>query len=219
MVQHSSSPNDRSSRRNLFPVEDNDENMSCCSDDDETVVILQQGDDGSGVASSSTTAPLFHDPNLIIETPNAINTRMVASTTGGDDPTINRGNNNNNNYNPMNNPSFRHLSAITTAMGPPLWISSLGVDGTIGGEVSTIDEEERLIVIREKLKESYAKSCQKFLLLCLVPTILLSIVIWSLLVDLGGCTSDDITTCRRERRVFINAYTARCICQSVLNGL
>ena len=80
--------------------------------------------------------------------------------------------------------------------------------------ISGLDEEGRLAVIRNNLRDSYSHSCRKFLLLCLVPTVLLGVVAWSLLGDLGDCHVDDMTTCARERRVFVNAYTARCICQS-----
>ncbi len=115
-----------------------------------------------------------------------------------------------NNHNPIVN----NINNANNGIGGGVWNADAPL-WALGPIDSETQMEERLEIILGKLKDLQMQSCRQFFLLCLVPTILMSVVIWAIIADLGHCGNDDLTTCSRERRTFINAYTSRCICRAI----
>lgn len=83
----------------------------------------------------------------------------------------------------------------------------------------TLNEEEiqhRRETIRTEIERMQRSNFIHFVVLCLVPTSLLLIVIAAILSEDGECGVEDrLTSCEREPRKFVNAYTTRCICEAV----
>lgn len=64
------------------------------------------------------------------------------------------------------------------------------------------------------LPSLYYFSFIHFMILCLIPTSLLFIVIATVLGEDEECESA-ATTCEKEARTFINAFTTRCVCDAI----
>jgi len=75
-------------------------------------------------------------------------------------------------------------------------------------------EERRRNVLLGELRRVQRASFIHFLLLCLIPTALLIIVIATVVGEEEDCESD-ATFCELEPRTFINAFTTRCVCDSI----
>jgi hypothetical protein len=75
-------------------------------------------------------------------------------------------------------------------------------------------EERRRNVLLRELQRVQRASFIHFLILCLIPTSLLFIVIATVLGEEEVCGSD-ATTCEKEPRTFINAFTTRCVCEAI----
>ena len=69
------------------------------------------------------------------------------------------------------------------------------------------------ILLRE-LHRVQRASFIHFMILCLIPTSLLFIVIATVLGEDQECESA-ATTCEKEDRTFINAFTTRCVCDAI----
>jgi hypothetical protein len=97
-----------------------------------------------------------------------------------------------------------------------------GADNTFGEPVNAqwadqdspeMEERRRNVLLRE-LQRVQRASFIHFLILCLIPTSLLFIVIATVLGEVEECESE-ATTCAREARTFINAFTTRCVCDAI----
>jgi hypothetical protein len=75
-------------------------------------------------------------------------------------------------------------------------------------------EERRRTVLLGELKRVQRASFIHFVLLCLIPTALLIIVIATVVGDEDACESE-ATFCELEPRTFVNAFTTRCVCDSI----
>jgi hypothetical protein len=75
-------------------------------------------------------------------------------------------------------------------------------------------EERRRTVLLGELKRVQRASFIHFMLLCLIPTALLIIVVATVLGDEDACESE-ATFCELEARTFVNAFTTRCVCDSI----
>ena len=75
-------------------------------------------------------------------------------------------------------------------------------------------EQRRRNVLLRELQRVQRASFIHFVLLCLIPTSLLFIVVATVFGEEEDCTSV-ATTCAKEPRTFINAFTTRCICDAV----
>lgn len=75
-------------------------------------------------------------------------------------------------------------------------------------------EERRRNVLLRELQRVQRASFIHFVLLCLIPTSLLFIVVATVLGEDESCESD-ATSCAKEARTFINAFTTRCICEAI----
>lgn len=76
-------------------------------------------------------------------------------------------------------------------------------------------EERRRNVLLRELQRVQRASFIHFLILCLIPTSLLFIVIATVLGEDEECESV-ATTCEKEARTFINAFTTRCVCEAIV---
>ena len=83
----------------------------------------------------------------------------------------------------------------------------------------TLNETEiqtRRETIRIEIERMQRSNFIHFVILCLVPTSLLLIVIAAILSEDGECEVEGgLTSCEREERTFVNAFTTRCICEAV----
>ena len=75
-------------------------------------------------------------------------------------------------------------------------------------------EERRRNVLLRELQRVQRASFIHFMILCLIPTSLLFIVIATVLGEDEECLSE-ATTCEKEDRTFINAFTTRCVCDAI----
>lgn len=75
-------------------------------------------------------------------------------------------------------------------------------------------EERRRNVLLRELQRVQRASFIHFMILCLIPTSLLFIVIATVLGEDEDCESL-ATTCEKEARTFINAFTTRCVCDAI----
>lgn len=75
-------------------------------------------------------------------------------------------------------------------------------------------EERRRNVLLRELQRVQRASFIHFMILCLIPTSLLFIVIATVLGEDQECESA-ATTCEKEARTFINAFTTRCVCDAI----
>ncbi|KAG7346870.1 hypothetical protein IV203_005939 [Nitzschia inconspicua] len=85
--------------------------------------------------------------------------------------------------------------------------------GWIDQDSPEIQERRRNVLLRE-LQRVQRASFIHFLILCLIPTSLLFIVIATVLGEDEDCEST-ATTCAKEPRTFINAFTTRCVCDAI----
>ena len=76
-----------------------------------------------------------------------------------------------------------------------------------------MQERRRNVLLRE-LQRVQRASFIHFMILCLIPTSLLFIVIATVLGEDEECQSV-ATTCEKEPRTFINAFTTRCVCDAI----
>jgi hypothetical protein len=76
-------------------------------------------------------------------------------------------------------------------------------------------EERRRLVLLAELRRVQRASCIHFALLCLIPIILLLIVAVAVASDDEHCDESDIIVCTLESRTFLNAFTTRCVCESI----
>ena len=76
-----------------------------------------------------------------------------------------------------------------------------------------MEERRRNILLRE-LQRVQRISFIHFSLLCLIPTTLLIIVVASVVRGNEDCNTL-ATTCVKEARTFMNAFTTRCICDAI----
>jgi len=88
--------------------------------------------------------------------------------------------------------------------------------GGVGAPWSSSEEEDALRrdAMRREVERVQRTNFAHFLLLCLIPTSLLLIVLASVLGDNGGCVGGPVS-CVNEPRMFVNAFTTRCICDAV----
>lgn len=88
------------------------------------------------------------------------------------------------------------------------------------GRHPEIQERRRLILLRE-LRRVQQTSFMHFLLLCVIPAALLMIVIATILGESSSCgnildpSGNVELVCSLEARTFMNAFTTRCICDSI----
>jgi hypothetical protein len=75
-------------------------------------------------------------------------------------------------------------------------------------------EERRRNVLLRELQRVHQASFVQFLILCLIPTTLLFIVTATVLGEDEECDSA-ATTCEKEARTFVNAFTTRCVCETI----
>mmetsp|Transcript_3572 Transcript_3572/g.5406 ORF Transcript_3572/g.5406 Transcript_3572/m.5406 type:complete len:189 (-) Transcript_3572:459-1025(-) len=75
-------------------------------------------------------------------------------------------------------------------------------------------EQRRQNTIRREIESVQRSNFFHLFLLCLVPTTLLLVVVASILGEGDDCGSLT-TNCSREPRKFMNAFTSRCICDSI----
>jgi hypothetical protein len=75
-------------------------------------------------------------------------------------------------------------------------------------------EQRRRNVLLGELRRVQRASFIHFMLLCLIPTALMIIVIATVVGDEEDCVSE-ATFCELEPRTFVNAFTTRCVCDSI----
>jgi hypothetical protein len=88
-----------------------------------------------------------------------------------------------------------------------------GAAGWTEQDSPEMEERRRNVLLRE-LQRVQRASFVHFLILCLIPTSLLFIVIATVLGEDEECESS-ATTCEKEARTFINAFTTRCVCDAI----
>ena len=85
--------------------------------------------------------------------------------------------------------------------------------GWVDQDSPEMQERRRNVLLRE-LQRVQRASFIHFMILCLIPTSLLFIVIATVLGEDEECQSV-ATTCEKEPRTFINAFTTRCVCDAI----
>jgi len=85
--------------------------------------------------------------------------------------------------------------------------------GWVDQDSPEMQERRRNVLLRE-LQRVQRASFVHFMILCLIPTSLLFIVIATVLGEEEECQSA-ATTCEKEPRTFINAFTTRCVCDAI----
>ena len=85
--------------------------------------------------------------------------------------------------------------------------------GWVDQDSPEMQERRRNVLLRE-LQRVQRASFIHFMILCLIPTSLLFIVIATVLGEDEVCQSA-ATTCEKEPRTFINAFTTRCVCDAI----
>lgn len=85
--------------------------------------------------------------------------------------------------------------------------------GWVDQDSPEMQERRRNVLLRE-LQRVQRASFIHFMILCLIPTSLLFIVIATVLGEDEECQSV-ATTCAKEDRTFINAFTTRCVCDAI----
>ena len=85
--------------------------------------------------------------------------------------------------------------------------------GWVDQDSPEMQERRRNVLLRE-LQRVQRASFIHFMILCLIPTSLLFIVIATVLGEDEECQSP-ATTCAKEPRTFINAFTTRCVCDAI----
>jgi hypothetical protein len=85
--------------------------------------------------------------------------------------------------------------------------------GWVDQDSPEMQERRRNVLLRE-LQRVQRSSFIHFMILCLIPTSLLFIVIATVLGEDEECEST-ATTCEKEARTFINAFTTRCVCDAI----
>lgn len=85
--------------------------------------------------------------------------------------------------------------------------------GWVDQDSPEMQERRRNVLLRE-LQRVQRASFIHFMILCLIPTSLLFIVIATVLGEDEECQSV-ATTCAKEPRTFINAFTTRCVCDAI----
>mmetsp|Transcript_5231 Transcript_5231/g.15219 ORF Transcript_5231/g.15219 Transcript_5231/m.15219 type:complete len:135 (+) Transcript_5231:1-405(+) len=85
--------------------------------------------------------------------------------------------------------------------------------GWVDQDSPEMQERRRNVLLRE-LQRVQRASFVHFMILCLIPTSLLFIVIATVLGEDEECQSTG-TTCEKEPRTFINAFTTRCVCDAI----
>jgi hypothetical protein len=86
--------------------------------------------------------------------------------------------------------------------------------GWVGQDSPEMEERRRNVLLRE-LQIVQRTSFIHFMMLCLIPTSLLVIVIATVFGEDEDCESL-ATSCVREARTFINAFTTRCVCDAII---
>ena len=77
-------------------------------------------------------------------------------------------------------------------------------------------ERRRREAIRAELERVQRSNFLHFMVLLLVPTCLLMVIFINVLTENENCNEgEQWTTCTKEPRSFINAFTSRCICDAV----
>mmetsp|Transcript_23948 Transcript_23948/g.42035 ORF Transcript_23948/g.42035 Transcript_23948/m.42035 type:complete len:187 (+) Transcript_23948:173-733(+) len=85
--------------------------------------------------------------------------------------------------------------------------------GWIDQDSPEMQQRRRNVLLRE-LQRVQRASFIHFMILCLIPTSLLFIVIATVLGEDEECESA-ATSCEKEPRTFINAFTTRCVCDAI----
>ncbi len=85
--------------------------------------------------------------------------------------------------------------------------------GWVDQDSPEMQERRRNILLRE-LQRVQRASFIHFMILCMIPTSLLFIVIATVMGEDEECESA-ATTCTKEARTFVNAFTTRCICDAI----
>mmetsp|Transcript_126476 Transcript_126476/g.188731 ORF Transcript_126476/g.188731 Transcript_126476/m.188731 type:complete len:142 (-) Transcript_126476:25-450(-) len=104
------------------------------------------------------------------------------------------------------------LTVIVLEQGPENGNDQFGL-GWAEQDSPEMEERRRNVLLRE-LQRVQRASFIHFLILCLIPTSLLFIVIATVLGEDEECNSE-ATTCEKEDRTFINAFTTRCVCDAI----
>ena len=125
--------------------------------------------------------------------------------------------NNNNNNNVAENGDDEDdddMTVIILENGPdsPNGDNQFGL-GWAEQDTPEMEERRRNVLLRE-LQRVQRASFIHFLILCLIPTSLLFIVVATVLGEDEDCESE-ATTCEKEDRTFINAFTTRCVCDAI----
>ena len=75
-------------------------------------------------------------------------------------------------------------------------------------------EERRRNLLLIEIQHVQRASFVYFMMLCLIPTTLFCILVATILGENEDCSSE-ATVCAKEARTFLNAFTTRCICDSI----
>lgn len=75
-------------------------------------------------------------------------------------------------------------------------------------------EDRRRNILVSELQRVQRSSFIHFIILCLIPTALMLVVVATILSEEDDCSSV-ATTCIKEERAFVNAFTTRCICDAI----
>jgi len=79
-----------------------------------------------------------------------------------------------------------------------------------------VHEDQRREVIRREVRHIQKANCFHFSVMMIVPLVLTIIVIIAVLKNYETCISSTPgITCAEEERIFMNAYTTRCICNGI----
>lgn len=77
-------------------------------------------------------------------------------------------------------------------------------------------DRQRREIIRNELERIQRSNFFHFMLLLLIPTCLLMVIFINVLTENDDCGSGaEWTTCQKEPRSFMNAFTSRCICEAI----
>jgi hypothetical protein len=105
------------------------------------------------------------------------------------------------------------LTVIILDQGADNGMDQTGANGWSEQDSPEMEERRRNVLLRE-LQRVQRASFIHFMILCLIPTSLLFIVIATVLGEDKECDSA-ATTCEKEARTFINAFTTRCVCDAI----
>jgi hypothetical protein len=100
--------------------------------------------------------------------------------------------------------------------GGRAWMLQDGQWWDLSQFTNTVNEDRRRSMVRREVHRIQKANFCHFMVLCFVPTSLLLIVLISALQDQGICgSSAPGMICEEEERIFVHAFTTRCICSTI----